>query len=222
MKSDAYCPNAFVSSSWCLYLKKGILESGKTNGGENQFDSILDACLGNQSSSHAQYCHVVHLKLECSVCGRYPWLQNSLGPSGADRTRVGPMLAPWILLSGILLCTKLTVEKINSIPSWMHVWGINPLLMPIIVMSCTWNLSALSVEGIPDCKIHGAHLGPIGLGWVPCWPHESCYLGYYCAQWYNVSRTWLLGGLNVKGKARIIVNIKHHLSAPGPAWKVHN
>ena len=26
------------------------------------------------------------------------------GPSGADRTQVGPMLAPWTLLSGILYC----------------------------------------------------------------------------------------------------------------------
>ena len=22
---------------------------------------------------------------------------------------------------------------------------------------------------------HGAHLGPVGLRWAPCWPHESCY-----------------------------------------------
>ena len=24
---------------------------------------------------------------------------------------------------------------------------------------------------------HGAHLGPTGPGWAPCWPHEFCYLG---------------------------------------------
>ena len=28
------------------------------------------------------------------------------GPSGADRTQVGPMLAPWTLLSGMLLCIE--------------------------------------------------------------------------------------------------------------------
>ena len=22
---------------------------------------------------------------------------------------------------------------------------------------------------------HGAHLGPVGPKWAPCWPHESCY-----------------------------------------------
>ena len=25
---------------------------------------------------------------------------------------------------------------------------------------------------------HGAHLGPTGPRWTPCWPHELCYLGY--------------------------------------------
>ena len=24
---------------------------------------------------------------------------------------------------------------------------------------------------------HGAHLGPVGPRWVPCWPHEPCYRG---------------------------------------------
>ena len=24
---------------------------------------------------------------------------------------------------------------------------------------------------------HGAHLGPVGPIWAPCWPHEPCYLG---------------------------------------------
>ena len=26
---------------------------------------------------------------------------------------------------------------------------------------------------------HGAHLGPTGPRWVPCWPHELCYLGLF-------------------------------------------
>ena len=24
----------------------------------------------------------------------------------------------------------------------------------------------------PDSKVHGAHVGPTGPRWVPCWPHE--------------------------------------------------
>ena len=30
---------------------------------------------------------------------------------------------------------------------------------------------------------HGAHLGPAGPRWAPCWPHEPCYQGKY--QWRN-------------------------------------
>ena len=25
---------------------------------------------------------------------------------------------------------------------------------------------------------HGAHLGPVGPRWTPCWPHELCYQGH--------------------------------------------
>ena len=32
-------------------------------------------------------------------------------------------------------------------------------------------------ERHPDSKVHGAHLGPTGPRWAPCWPHELCYLG---------------------------------------------
>ena len=28
----------------------------------------------------------------------------------------------------------------------------------------------------PDSKDHGAHLGPTGPRWAPCWPHDACYL----------------------------------------------
>ena len=28
-------------------------------------------------------------------------------------------------------------------------------------------------------KQHGAHLGPTGPRWAPCWPHGLCYRGLY-------------------------------------------
>ena len=34
-----------------------------------------------------------------------------------------------------------------------------------------------SAEAVPDSKVHGAHLGPVGLRWAPCWPQEPCYQG---------------------------------------------
>ena len=30
---------------------------------------------------------------------------------------------------------------------------------------------------------HGAHLGPTGPRWAPCWPHELCYLGISGLNW---------------------------------------
>ena len=35
-----------------------------------------------------------------------------------------------------------------------------------------------STQVFPEKRVHGAkqsaHLGPVGLRWAPCWPHESC------------------------------------------------
>ena len=36
----------------------------------------------------------------------------NMGPSGSDRTQVGPMLAPWTLLSGVVDCMNESVLKI--------------------------------------------------------------------------------------------------------------
>ena len=60
------------------------------------------------------------------------WARHSLakfmgptwGPSGADRTQVGPMLAPWILLSGDIL---------NKMKTYVYIWenGKNIFILPI-------------------------------------------------------------------------------------------
>ena len=38
----------------------------------------------------------------------------NMGPSGADRTQVGPMLAPWTLLSGMVLLDCLTKKNTQN------------------------------------------------------------------------------------------------------------
>ena len=43
-------------------------------------------------------------------------------------------------------------------------------------------LVVLNICTTPDSKQsswgpHGAHLGPVGPRWAPCWPHEPCYRG---------------------------------------------
>ena len=39
----------------------------------------------------------------------------------------------------------------------------------------------LVCRNVPESKVHGAnmgaHLGPTGPSWSPCWPHELSYLG---------------------------------------------
>ena len=56
---------------------------------------------------------------------------------------------------------------------------------------CMWAMECLSVvfwRKFPDSKVHGAHLGPTGPRWAPCWCHELCYLGGFC---YNgITLNW--------------------------------
>ena len=41
----------------------------------------------------------------------------------------------------------------------------------------------------PDSKNHGAHLGPVGPSWAPCWPHKPCYQGMYIKQQWQCPDT---------------------------------
>ena len=47
---------------------------------------------------------------------------------------------------------------------------------------------------------HGAHLGPVGPRWAPCWPHEPCYKGSApiceCTVW---SRLTIINVVNMTG-----------------------
>ena len=61
---------------------------------------------------------------------------------------------------------------------WLHSYDI--------LMICKQMLNAGNVhmlQTIPRLQSswgqHGAHLGPTGPRWDPCWPHESCYKGLY-------------------------------------------
>ena len=44
---------------------------------------------------------------------------------------------------------------------------------------------------IARCQ-HGAHLGPTGPRWAPCWPHELCYLGWHSVHSMNYAYYWCL------------------------------
>ena len=45
-----------------------------------------------------------------------------------------------------------------------------------------------------SCDQHGAHLGPVGPRWAPCWPHELCYQGVCDKCKCYSTCTWLTFG----------------------------
>ena len=96
------------------------------------------------------------------------------GPSGAEGTQVGPILAPWTLLYGRLLKFPLKDKKIWPLcrAHFIHdeiLWPLRAWPSLCILLHC------------PDRKVHGANMGliwgPTGPRWVPCRSHELCYLG---------------------------------------------
>ena len=55
------------------------------------------------------------------------------------------------------------------VPRWVH---------------CSKQCFCRNIQSMGMCPLiarfmgqHGAHLGPTGPRWAPCWPHELCYLG---------------------------------------------
>ena len=63
-----------------------------------------------------------------------------------------------------------TLDSYASFPSFIHNWHALP----------DSKIHGANV-GQGSCGQHGAHLGPGGPRWAPCWPHELCYLG--CLPW---------------------------------------
>ena len=57
-------------------------------------------------------------------------------------------------------------------------------------MRPTWGPSGAHRSQVGPMNQHGAHLGPTGPRWAPCWPHEHCLLGSLtCKSRAKVSRT---------------------------------
>ena len=78
-----------------------------------------------------------HLLNEIALIARFMW--PIWGPSGADRTEVGPMLAPWTLLS-----ETAASRSIMPMSAWCHQnpcsWQLQWQIAPVRGM--TWNLNA--------------------------------------------------------------------------------
>ena len=82
---------------------------------------------------------------------------------------------------GVFVCIR------SSILVYMHVKPISLYTLRNKDFTCyvqkNMDLEHLTINSQkrPDFKghrgQHGAHLGPVGPRWAPCWPHEPCYQG---------------------------------------------
>ena len=101
------------------------------------------------------------------------FIRPTWGPSGADRTQVGPMLAPWTLLSGY---------------AWSRCGTLQPCKNVIICASDAIDLSQidlLHVAQIPQCTSSISHNSPFRA--------EMCTFLFwmvYCGIW-----EWCIGDL---------------------------
>ena len=116
------------------------------------------------------------------------------GPSGADRTQVSPMLAPWTLLSGIILIYKCLGEMVvqffvylaadNDGSAFPHspnrrpgpLWSVNNY-----IPSCIWTGHALPCSKYPTTNTVEHHhdpwnvtscLGCLGVRFLPNKPRS--------------------------------------------------
>ena len=65
----------------------------------------------------------------------------------------------------------------------INLWGPAPLGLNVKTVYAWWILRYQGSWGQ-----YGAHLGPIGPRWAPCWPPEPCYQGwriFMLSFWYS-------------------------------------
>ena len=100
------------------------------------------------------------------------WEQGSWGPSGANRTQVGPMLAPWTLLSGIL---RFTISRHHS------SGGIEAACLALI--NIQWEQNICNIQNFPNERKWLWEGKPV-VHVVPAPMHPSCKIGCYCSRMY--------------------------------------
>ena len=96
-------------------------------------------CMGCFSISVNHTVQILSTMMRCifhqflSLIARF--MRPTWGPSGADRTQVGPMLAPWTLLSGISLC-NINHLKSCIVETCIEKDASNPIGWCIYILYC--------------------------------------------------------------------------------------
>ena len=105
------------------------------------------------------------------------------GPPGADRTKVGPMFAPWTLLSGVwseLSCSTQALTTLQWISAYGHPWtfATNDLL---IIQLFLWNNSGTRCSRLrrtcPCMRYVYKALANFGI--YTARPHFICAVSFY-------------------------------------------
>ena len=107
------------------------------------------SCILHQSLQHM--CSIMY---DCMYSLIATFMGPTWGPSGADRTQVGPMLAPWTLLSGILC------YKVITVPKCTHIFTIFILYTSLSpnAFCCTWGFELLSHVNLCSIRSWWTHL----------------------------------------------------------------
>ena len=65
-----------------------------------------------------------------------------------------------------------------GVPTWLNEW--HGLIKPVRNYTKVWKGLKLEHPRLQSSwDQHGAHLGPVGPGWAPCWTHEPYCLGFF-------------------------------------------
>ena len=116
-----FLPQGFMTSL-CMY-KISIMTCSWTPC--RHYFSISDA---NWASWHFNS-RVTALSVQQSTALIARFMGPTWGPPGADRTQVGPMLAPWTMLSGSLFLKINSKENIKAPHCWPYMRGIHQWLV---------------------------------------------------------------------------------------------
>ena len=77
----------------------------------------------------------------------------------------------------ILLCIFAEFQSNTGLIIGAVLGGVGGILFLILLIVCVAAFLRWVLD--PDSEVHGAHLGPTGPRWAPCWPHELCYVGTF-------------------------------------------
>ena len=138
------------------------------------------------------------------------------GPSGADRTQVAPMLAPWTLLSGTGVLTNSLLEDIcrykdYSLIVYFLLNYLNCCMNVVILLSKNYSSSKQKYK---DTKFHNKLKKIL---WINDWFHPSIY--WACKYW---SMPGLKVYMFVKGVSRVWWQYNSRLNSYGRTFACNN